>query len=1116
MILLRRLHVINWMYYGIQTMDLDKSNLLAGPTGSGKSSLVDALQVIMLGEIGSRYFNRSATGGKSDRTIVTYLRGKYNDNDYKRADKAFSSYIVVDFYDELHREEFCYGVVFDLAEDNTHDKDYFYIGESFTLDWALKKVNGKPSARSRREFKDSLKEDGIALKLFAPVEYRNDLLIRLGIYDEHFFQVFRTAVAYVPLDKIEDFIVHNICHMEDNIDVPRMKSAIHEYQRMQRDMEDFLVRQRELAEIKSIYDDYTARYETYLGQEYIVQRAQVDRFREEQLQSETQMSRLEDERETCTLEAERLEKSREEKEHRSRELALLIDKDAERIRKEELNAKLDACNQEIDKREKMRDSSLLQLGQRLSAWQRRLQEAIEYPVKEGFDRLKLTELSGKLGLYAQYTKDTFSSLDCLSLSVVNRELDELRIAVMVMQNSQKRRRDDAKQKVEDYRKQLGELRKGIKSYPSDLLALRDHLQFTLSNQFETQVQLHILADLISITDPSWVNVIEGYLRLQRLFLLTEPEYYKEAVRIFRKYSYENRCYSYRIVNTESVLAENRNVLDNSLAKVVETEHVPARKYIDYLLGRVERVEDIEYVEGRRTAVTMDGMLYTAYTAARMNEDDWRMKYIGQDSIARQIEEIERLLELELQEIESMNSLIAPLESWTDEKTMSDEFIEGLEQAVAGVLELPGLDKECDELWAQIQTVDDSFVKQLEDEYNRIDKEMSDLLDMIKTTSGKISVLSERHNECYRLSEEKEQAWEEASGRFYEMYPEGNDVAERTSKRYESELTQKGSAEKVQIDFERGLNNTKGRIDSLTQSFRQKVEMYNYKHSASAISTDLSSGEWRKAYDEVHSVQLATFTDRVTVARNKAEEIFHNDFINQIKRNIDTVKREITLLNKAMEEYTFGTVQYRFKCVPTENAEMRRYYDMITNFRLDGASIYDLMEPGADMSEYEPLIKTLFQLIASEGIDAASRQQVEENIDKFKSFQTYLRFDLVEVGENGKEYPLSKTMGSKSGGERQTPFYVAILASLMKTYKMNQNANCLQLVIFDEAFDKIDTSRIEECINMLRYIGFQFIIAAPDNKAPYITPLVERTWVVVKPDEMNSILHLHSKRLDGAG
>ena len=312
-----------------------------------------------------------------------------------------------------------------------------------------------------------------------------------------------------------------------------------------------------------------------------------------------------------------------------------------------------------------------------------------------------------------------------------------------------------------------------------------------------------------------------------------------------------------------------------------------------------------------------------------------------------------------------------------------------------------------------------------------------------------------------------------------------------------------------------MSQTKIRLDALTNQFREKAEAFNRRHTDAIISTALSSDEWREAYNEIRGIRLEDYTSQVSAAKERAEEIFYNEFINHLKGNFDTVKREINLLNKALEEYTFGKTKYRFKCSPTDNAEMRKYYEMINNKRLDGGSIFDLLEPDIDMAEYEPLVKTLFQLISSEGNDPVSRQQAEANIEKYKSLKSYLRFDLVEVDPSGKEYPLSRTMGSKSGGERQTPFYVAILASLMKTYKMSQNANSLRLVVFDEAFDKIDTSRIEECINMLRQIGFQSIIAAPDHKASYIAPLVERTWVVLKPNDKTSILQPYHKDLECA-
>ena len=67
---LTRLHAINWFGYN-DTIAVEGNLLLAGVTGSGKSILMDMLQLVLVGS-DKALFNRSATGVTSDRTLRGY------------------------------------------------------------------------------------------------------------------------------------------------------------------------------------------------------------------------------------------------------------------------------------------------------------------------------------------------------------------------------------------------------------------------------------------------------------------------------------------------------------------------------------------------------------------------------------------------------------------------------------------------------------------------------------------------------------------------------------------------------------------------------------------------------------------------------------------------------------------------------------------------------------------------------------------------------------------------------------------------------------------------------------------------------------------------------------
>ncbi len=76
---LRELSVYNWgSFHGLHTARIDpEGTLITGDNGSGKSTLVDALMALLL-SAGKATFNvAAAQGDRSDRSLMSYIRGSY-------------------------------------------------------------------------------------------------------------------------------------------------------------------------------------------------------------------------------------------------------------------------------------------------------------------------------------------------------------------------------------------------------------------------------------------------------------------------------------------------------------------------------------------------------------------------------------------------------------------------------------------------------------------------------------------------------------------------------------------------------------------------------------------------------------------------------------------------------------------------------------------------------------------------------------------------------------------------------------------------------------------------------------------------------------------------------
>lgn len=59
------------------------------------------------------------------------------------------------------------------------------------------------------------------------------------------------------------------------------------------------------------------------------------------------------------------------------------------------------------------------------------------------------------------------------------------------------------------------------------------------------------------------------------------------------------------------------------------------------------------------------------------------------------------------------------------------------------------------------------------------------------------------------------------------------------------------------------------------------------------------------------------------------------------------------------------------------------------------------------------------------------------------------------------------------------------------------SNCSRLVVFDEAFSKMDRNRIIEAIRILKEFDLQVILSAPPEKINDISKIVDSTLCVTR-------------------
>lgn len=1117
-----KIRLINWHYFWNETIDLKPIVFLTGVNGSGKSTLIDAIEVVLLGDTTGRSFNKAAMD-KSSRTLRGYLRGEIGDdvdnNGFKYLRNGrFTSYIVIEIYDDVNKEYFNMGIVFDSFEDGTEEHHFFALNDKMP-------ENGYVENKLPLDYKSLVdffnkNYSGNFTFFDSNRQYQDYLKRRFGGLKDKYFSLLKKATSFTPITDITSFITEYVCDPQQNIELSHLQDNIMNYKRLETEAENIKNRVNRLTEIKNLFDLYKAHQENYLISQYIIEKCEIEASKEKLAAYKDQVIKATNRINEIDLGVAEFNGNLAELE--KRRIHIIQDKannDTIRLTDELMSEKRDAQGK-IDAI--LRDDELVKnnltkyCDEYLSATTS-LSSELEGINKDLLDEDRVKELID-LEHEAKKVNDLCSEFKTNELNhikdLTKEKLDNFRDVLTVFKSkvsslsvSLSRTVFNIEKKISTLKDDEVNIKKGSKSYDERLVEIKHKLEEALYEKFHKNIEVDIFADLIDIKDLSWSNAIEGFLYGQKFNLFVDPKYFLDAYKILRNLLLEYHYYSTSLVDQERIIEKNYDAQDGSLADEIITDYDGARAYTNYLIGRLYKANSIEEARNSGNGITKSCDLYRNYALQQINPRLYQESFIGRTLDERFLEEKGKELQSNLRNLDIYRKLSALINKANELEVINTNEINNNFVLIERSSQISGLQNTINYVDDQLKEHDTTLINSLDERLNNVEQDIKDL------NSNKDNSLIEKGNltkEVENLKNEKIIAEESVIKEKETNLKNNYDpflVEEKAEPLFKEELDKGKTTLNILQEYNVSLSRLQYLVTNIfnqvTRLRRDYVNDYHLSYDPNTKDND----QFESELSDFRDVQLPEYEEKIKDSYEKAIKQFKDDFIFKLRAAIEDVEDQIANLNVALEQSQFGRDLYKFTVKPS--VTYRRYYDMLKDDLI--------LETGDDETEfinkYKDVMEDLFKQIVDISEKGDHSSELLANIEKFTDYRSYLDFDLIVYNIDTKEEQrLSKMLKKKSGGETQTPFYISVLSSFAQLYHVHDEgelSNTIRVIIFDEAFSKMDRSRIKEAVKLLRKFNLQVILSAPSDKVADISELVDETLVTLH-DKNSSCVRLYEK------
>ena len=1117
---LTKAKIINWHYFWNQTIDFKDIVFLTGKNASGKSTLIDALELVLLGDTSGKYFNKAAMD-KSARTLKGYLRGEIGDTlegDFKYLRSGrFTSYIVLEFFDDLHNEYFTMGIVFDSFADGSEEHHFFefddripeneFIENKYPMEYKALYRFLNENYNGRFKFFDTNKQ------------YTEFLKFKFGGLKDKYFSLLKKAASFTPITDITTFITEHVCEKQENIELSSLQENILQYKKLQVEAERLEHRVTLLQEIDDNFNKYVNAKESLDISKYLIEKCELEMSKDKVNGFKNNVIKAQERIAEIDLELEENKNNLQILENRK--INLLSDKtnnDVGRLVNELMEQKRQIETQINDieaKKQGIKDNLNAYCDKYINA-STKLVSSLKTFNKDFLDEDRLNDLtaleeSAKVILdnskeFKELLKGEVTSITEDRLVDFRTKLSNFKNNVSTLAISIARNISNIEKKIAKLREEEKTIKTGTKSYSEILMTIRKKLEEDLKEKFHKDIPVSIYADLIDIKDLSWSNAIEGFLAGQKFNLFVAPKYYIEAYKSLAKLVDLYRYYSISIVDEEKIIERNYRCEPESLAEEIITDHEGARAYTNFLIGRLHKSMSVNEARESGNGITKECDLYRNFALSKINPRLYQSSYIGRSLDERFIKEKNIELQNNLANLGSFRSLSSLITEANNLEILNSNEISIILEDILKTSGLEGLQKTLDYIKEELSERDTTLISSIDKRLKDVEADIEDL------KQGNETLILEKGNLTNEIENLKKDKIKTEEFKIHEK-------EKSLINNYDVEFVNEKCLPYLENEFKEGKNFLTILNEQNTSIVRSQYIASNifsqlvkarrdycrdYHLSYDAESTD--NNQFNAELADFRDVKLPEYKEKIKDSYDKATQQFKDDFIFKLRSAIEEAEDQIENLNQALKESSFGTDLYHFTVKP--RTEYRRYYDMLK----DDIILETDENESKFLEKYKDVMEDLFRQISDTG-NNDTKVNVIKNIEDFTDYRSYLDFDLIVTNKiTNEEQRLSKMIKKKSGGETQTPFYISVVASFAQLYHVHDEgeiANTIRLIIFDEAFSKMDRERIIEAVKLLRKFKLQVILSAPPEKIGDISSLVDETLLVSR-DRNSSHVLLYSK------